>query len=384
VDKSHGTELCLAEQIERLADDYDIHLYSNRVEDVDLSKITWHRVPMPPGPHLFQYVWWLLANRIYRWRDSRFHGLAPEVVYSAGVNCLDADLVSVHILFSKTRVQLKDALSLRHNPMKAWPLMIHRRIYYALIEWLENKLYSKSDITLIAVSKAGAQDIRDRFGPGHGMRVGYSYHGLNAVKFSPNRRIQLREGARKDLGLSDNEFAILLIGNDWRKKGLQCLLEAVARLGDSRFRILVVGQDSSSVYRKQLAPLGLDKQVQFLPPRSDVEFYYAAADVYAGPSLEDTFSLPPAEAMACGLAVITTRAAGVSEIIHHGEDGLVMEDPYDVETLSNWLGQLSRDEHWSRELGDAARKTAEQYTWERNAREMGEVLRSIVEERSAL
>jgi glycosyltransferase involved in cell wall biosynthesis len=207
---------------------------------------------------------------------------------------------------------------------------------------------------------------------------------LNAVKFSPNRRIQLREGARKDLGLSDNEFAILLIGNDWRKKGLQCLLEAVARLGDSRFRILVVGQDSSSVYRKQLAPLGLDKQVQFLPPRSDVEFYYAAADVYAGPSLEDTFSLPPAEAMACGLAVITTRAAGVSEIIHHGEDGLVMEDPYDVETLSNWLGQLSRDEHWSRELGDAARKTAEQYTWERNAREMGEVLRSIVEERSAL
>ena len=52
VDKRHGTERCVAEQIERLALDYDIHLFSSRVEDVDLSRITWHRVPELPGPQL--------------------------------------------------------------------------------------------------------------------------------------------------------------------------------------------------------------------------------------------------------------------------------------------------------------------------------------------
>ncbi len=53
VDKRHGTERCLAEQIERLSRTFDIHLYSSRVEDVDLTGITWHRVPALPGPHLF-------------------------------------------------------------------------------------------------------------------------------------------------------------------------------------------------------------------------------------------------------------------------------------------------------------------------------------------
>jgi len=381
IDKRHGTERCVAEQIERLASVYEIHLYSSSVEDIDLSKITWHHVPEIAGPHLIRYVWWLLANQYCRWRDSRFKGLAPDVVYSAGANCLSADIVSVHILFSKTRVDLRDTISLSRNPVGAWPLMIHRRIYYRLVEFLEDRLYSRDNISLIAVSKRGAQDIRDRFRPSDGLRVGYSYYGVDPFKFSPMRRQDLRKGARRTLGYSDAEFVILLIGNDWRKKGLQCLLEAVAQLKNSRLRILVVGQDSSAFYTKQMSAFGLVNQVQFLPSRLDVEFYYAAADVYVGPSLEDTFSLPPAEAMSCGMAVITTRAAGVSEIIHHGKDGLILEDPVDAPTLSEWIGRLANDEKWCRQLGAAATISAGKYTWERNAQQLGEVIDSIVQSR---
>ena len=128
VDKRHGTERCLAEQIERLAGDYDIHLYSSSVEDIDLAKITWHRVPMPRGPHLFRYLWWLLANWFCRWRDMRFRGLKPSVVYSPGVNCIKPDLVSIHVLFGNLRRQLKDELSLQRNPLSNWPVILHRRI----------------------------------------------------------------------------------------------------------------------------------------------------------------------------------------------------------------------------------------------------------------
>jgi glycosyltransferase involved in cell wall biosynthesis len=377
VDKRHGTERCLAEQIERLAGDYEIHLYSSRVEDIDLGKITWHRVPMPRGPHLFRYVWWLFANWFCRWRDRRFRGLAPDVVYSAGVNCLDADLVSVHVLFSKVRAQLGDGLSLKRNPLKAWPLMLHRRIYYRLIESLEDRLYNQEDITLVAVSQTGAQDIQDRFGRHD--RLSVAYHGVDSVKFAPGRRQGLRKGARAALGLSDENFAVLLIGNDWRIKGLRCLLEAVATLRNPLLRVLVVGQDSSVVYQEQLIRLGLAAQVQFLPPRPDVEFYYAAADAYAGPSLEDTFSMPPAEAMSCGIAVIVSRAAGVSEIIHHGEDGLILEDPADFQKLAEWLQRLSQDAEWRRLLGENASRTAGKYTWERNAQQLRVVLDSIIE-----
>jgi glycosyltransferase involved in cell wall biosynthesis len=390
VDKRHGTERCVAEQIERLAGAYEIHLYSSRVEDVDLSGITWHRVPALGGPHLFAYIWWLCANRFQRWRDAKLRGIAPDVIYSAGVNCLDAEVVSVHVLFSKVREQMARTQNARLQDVEgkmnggspaqpsrvtALPLILHRRIYYRLIEFLEGKVYGRDDIYLAAVSEKGAQDIRARFGQKKHLSV--IYHGADSAKFNPQRRTELRAAARAELGLQDDSFGVLFIGNDWRNRGLPCLLRAVGMLGDPRVQILVVGTDSIAAYQEIAEQLGLSGRVHFLPPRADVEFYYAAADAYAGPSLEDTFSLPPAEAMACGLPAITTRSSGVSEIIHHGEDGLVLEDPADAKTLSDWMGRLASDADWRNRMGLAAAQTASRYTWAKNSAELQQVIDSV-------
>jgi glycosyltransferase involved in cell wall biosynthesis len=382
VDKRHGTERCVAEQIERLAGVYEIHLYSSRVEDVDLTGITWHHVPALGGPHLLAYIWWLCANRFQRWRDAKFRGIAPDVIYSPGVNCLDADVVSVHVLFSKVREQMAGEQNVPQNRLSAWPLILHRRIYYRLIEFLEKKLYGRDDIYLAAVSEKGAQDIRVRFGQKKHLSV--IYHGVDSAKFNTRRRMELRPNARAEMRLADDAFSVLFIGNDWRNRGLPCLLQAVAMMRDPRVRVLVVGTDSIDAYQEIVEQLGLAGRVQFLQPRADVEFYYAAADAYAGPSLEDTFSLPPAEAMACGLAVITTRNSGVSEIIHQGEDGLVMENAADAKTLSEWLGRMTGDVSWRNQLGSAAAQSVAQFTWARNSTLLQQVIESALSAKRAL
>jgi len=87
----------------------------------------------------------------------------------------------------------------------------------------------------------------------------------------------------------------------------------------------------------------LAEQIKFLPLRPDVEFHYPAADICADPSIEDTFSLPPGEAMARGLPAMTKRATGVSEIIHHGVDGVILDNYTDSKTLSDWLAHLMND-----------------------------------------
>jgi glycosyltransferase involved in cell wall biosynthesis len=386
LDKRHGTERCVAEQIERLSGVCEIHLYSSRVEDVDLSGITWHRVPALGGPHLFAYIWWLCANRIQRWRDAKFRGIPPDAIYSPGVNCLDADVVSVHVLFSKVREQMASEQIAREkmeresaqakNRSTSWPLNLHRRIYYRLLEFLENKVYRRDDIVLAAVSEKGAQDIRARFGPKKHLSV--IYHGVDCSKFNPQQRMNLRAAARADLVLALDAFVVLFIGNDWRNRGLPCLLEAVGKLQDPKVHLLVVGTDASAAYQQRADQLGLAARIHFLPPRRDVELYYAAADAYAGPSLEDTFSLPPAEAMACGLPVITSRAAGVSEIIHHNEDGLILEDPVDAKTLAQWLARLKNDRNWRDQLGLAAAQTAAQYTWADNSAQLQQVINSLI------
>jgi UDP-glucose:(heptosyl)LPS alpha-1,3-glucosyltransferase len=119
----------------------------------------------------------------------------------------------------------------------------------------------------------------------------------------------------------------------------------------------------------------LQGKVAFLPSRADVQWYYAAADVYVGPSLEDTFAQPPAEAMACGLPVITSATNGTAEIMTDGVDGLIIEDPTDVAGLASRIRQLY-DPTLRQRLGEQASQTSQAYTWDRN----GEQIRAIFAE----
>ena len=185
--------------------------------------------------------------------------------------------------------------------------------------------------------------------------------------------------ARRALELAEERFALLLVGNDWQNKGLPVLLDAMELLGDLPIDLLVVGSDDPMGYRSILHAKSLEGRVHFLPPRSDIEFYYAAADAYAGPSLEDTFAQPPAEAMACGLAVIVSTTNGTSEIITDGKDGLILSDPTDAISLSTMIRRLFGDKEFRSGLGVNASETARQYTWERNGRELTAIFREILD-----
>jgi UDP-glucose:(heptosyl)LPS alpha-1,3-glucosyltransferase len=110
--------------------------------------------------------------------------------------------------------------------------------------------------------------------------------------------------------------------------------------------------------------------------------YYAAADAYAGPSLVDAFAQPPAEAMACGLPVMTSRKNGGSEMITHECDGLVLEDPADFMGLAEMIRRLVGDAALRNRLGAAAAETARQYTWERNAQQMSELFERAAQRNS--
>jgi glycosyltransferase involved in cell wall biosynthesis len=372
IDKRHGTERNVAECIQRLAGEYEIHVYSNRVEDVDHSRITWHRIPALPGPHLFAFLWWFAANHFWRWSDSWLRGLAPDVVYSPGINCLDADAITVHVVFARLLENVREELRFSRNPPRAWPRVIHRRLYYRLVQFLERHVYSRANQFLGAVSQKVAKDLAFYYGRTEKVRVVYT--GLDLSWFNPVRRAALRPEARAKLGLAENNFALLLIGNGWKNKGLPSVLEAVGILQDPRLVLIVAGEDDASPYQAAIQRHHLAGRVHFLLPRREVEFFYAAADAYAGPSLEDSFGQPPAEAMACGLPVIVSRNAGCAEIISHGEDGLVLEDPRDAQTLAAWIRRLMDDSKFRHSLAENATRTAQTLTWEINAAAMKALL----------
>ncbi|HWF39035.1 MAG TPA: glycosyltransferase family 4 protein [Candidatus Acidoferrales bacterium] len=382
LDPSHGTERIVCEWIEQLAGKFEIHVYSQEARGCDHSKFAWHRIPKLPGPHLLNYLWWFGANHAWRWFDKTFRSRHYDLVFSPGINCADADVISVHIVFAEYAQKNAEKLRLAGHALREWPTLIHRKLYYRLIIWLERRIYTRTDKTLVLVARKTSEQLARFYGRNDAFPVVYA--GIDLEKFNVENRAPLRAQARNELGLADDAFAALLIGNDWRNKGVPAFVDALALLRDQRMHGMIVSREDSAAVRAMARERNLEERVHVLPPRADVEFYYAAADAYAGPSLEDSFSMPVAEAMACGLPVIASAAAGVSEIISNGVDGLILQNPTDAKALAVLLQRIYDDEELRSALGARAPRTAQQYTWARSGREMSVILDEALQRKQRL
>jgi glycosyltransferase involved in cell wall biosynthesis len=384
LDRLHGTERCIVEQLERLAarDDMEIHIYSQRIEDLNgvsrypacapSSRILWHKVPAIPGPHLSAYLWWFIANHLQRFWDSRIRGIKFDLLYSPGINALDADVIAVHIVFHEFYKQVRGHLSFGEAAPTRWPRLLHRLVYYHLIMALERLVYRRPAVSLSSVSGLVASQLAEYFQRSDVVVIPNS---VDTTRFSCSRRKELRISARDRFRVSSSDFALLLIGNDWKKKGLDCLLAASAACRELSLTLLVVGSDRRAEYEAMVGNLGLaEERVLFLDAAPDVMQFYAAADAYVGPSLEDAYGLPILEAMACGLPVIASSRAGVSEIITHRKNAMILHDPQDAGELAALLRELCANPRFCEQIGREAALAAAEQTWDRNAASVWDLL----------
>jgi UDP-glucose:(heptosyl)LPS alpha-1,3-glucosyltransferase len=113
-----------------------------------------------------------------------------------------------------------------------------------------------------------------------------------------------------------------------------------------------------------------------LPELDEPEKYYGAADLLVHPSFYDACSLTVLEALASGLPVITTSSNGAGGIIHQGQEGYVISDPKNGQDLEEKIS-LFLDPDRRAQASLAARTLAEDYSTERNWREMRAIFEKI-------
>jgi len=168
-------------------------------------------------------------------------------------------------------------------------------------------------------------------------------------------------------------------------KGLAFLMKALAALkkrSPGPFRLLVLGRDRQEPYRRLASRIGISGEVVFAGSTDDPEKYYGAADLLVHPSFYDACSLTVLEALSSGLPVITTASNGASGVIHQGEEGYVLSDPWDERELEDKIFRFLEPDRRAR-ASRAARALAERYSEERNWSEMRAVFEKTILEREA-
>ena len=178
-----------------------------------------------------------------------------------------------------------------------------------------------------------------------------------------------RNEARAALGIPLDAQVVVNHGRiDIQRKGLDVLLEAWEQVyrdrPDKDLRLLLVGTGSDAEkLRDRIATMQLQGVIwvdEYVRDRTAIRRYLSAADVYTLPSRHEGFPVAPIEAMACGLPVVAANAPGVPDILEGGEasGGLVVPRG-DAAALALALGRILDNKDWGRQLGELARKRAE-------------------------
>jgi glycosyltransferase involved in cell wall biosynthesis len=174
----------------------------------------------------------------------------------------------------------------------------------------------------------------------------------------------------------DKIFRALYVGRVAAHKGVHYLLQAWKELQLPEAELMLVGvNDFPGGWLDQYAEV-----VRYIPsvPHASLNEYYSAASVLVFPSLVEGFGMVLLEAMACGIPVIATSNVGGSDIITDGVEGFIIP-VRDVEALKEKLEWCDRHPLELAQMGRAARRKAEQLTWnlyrQRLASRVQEILR---------
>lgn len=166
---------------------------------------------------------------------------------------------------------------------------------------------------------------------------------------------------------------ILYVGTIQPRKNIETLIEVFYRLSRQRSdlpKLVIVGR-KGWLYDKlftKIDELGLTQEIIFtgFVPDEELPYIYDGAKLFAYLSFFEGFGLPPLEAMACGVPVVTSNTTSLPEVV--GDAGLTVS-PSDIDGIAAAVASLLDDTEYAALLGQRGRERAQLFSWLAAARE---------------
>lgn len=159
---------------------------------------------------------------------------------------------------------------------------------------------------------------------------------LNGFKIP---EIELRKEKRTELGLQEDDIALISMGDLVARKNYGFALEVIAAAGNPKINYLVCGdgpeQDALVAFAETL---GIERQVHFLGRRNDVKDLLYCSDIFLFTTSQEGLTRSAMEAMAAGLPCLMSDVRGNRDLMEDGKGGFLCK----LEEKEFWLECLLR------------------------------------------
>ncbi|WP_246042045.1 glycosyltransferase family 4 protein [Cohnella pontilimi] len=231
---------------------------------------------------------------------------------------------------------------------------------------------NKADL-IFANSSSLQQELSRRF-PRAAKKITRVWLGVDTRRFRPP------EPPRKS-----DVFTVLFTGRLIPRKGVPVLLKAVHLAGRQTLKpikVIIAGGSNNPNYAEKMRALAdsLGVNADFLGtvPHRRIHLIYRKADVFVCPSQKhEAFGLVNVEAMASGLPVIASSLGGIKEIVHHGNNGLLVLYYREPQAFANALIRLMQDPDLMRQMKYRARADCvASFSWSATAKRLSRIYTS--------
>ena len=207
------------------------------------------------------------------------------------------------------------------------------------------------------------------------------YNGFDFSEFNNIGKVQARLNFCQQHNISQEKRLAIFSANNYIRKGLPQAIEAMLRVNKpDDFVLVVAGKGSDSVKKTLTQKIKNNFRCIWLDYVANPAELYRSCDFMLFPTLYDSFANVTAEALLCGLPLITTAQAGGSEMVVEGENGFVIGDASDIETMAAKI-EFLRDPSICDAFADKAPWLASQYSIEHCAKETEKILLNVMQNR---
>ena len=214
-------------------------------------------------------------------------------------------------------------------------------------------------------------------------------NGINVNKhIDTSEADNLRTQILVQLGLkeADKPLLFLFVANNFRLKGLACLIKAMqsasTRNTERKAYLVIAGSSKSRRYRHLAKKLNVDKKIVFLGSVRHIQNALSIIDVAILPTFYDPSSRFILEALAAEKPVITTKYNGASDLFVNNRHGRVIEKPDNIQELAEAISYFTDTENIQKaSQAIAADNLKENISISRVAEQLVSLYESILEKR---